>query len=79
MEAAFRLASHATDRSRFARGAPSLMTQSADYPLSQLEAYADQRRANYINEPMRTIAELLTMYSEAFSVVIRDARFWRAA
>lgn len=55
------------------------MTQNADYLLSQLEAFPDQRRANDINEPMRTIAKLLTMYSEAFSVVIRDARFWRAA
>jgi cytochrome c553 len=41
-------------------GAPSLMTQNADYVLDQLEAFASGRRANDINEPMRTIAGLLT-------------------
>ena len=36
------------------------MTQNADYLLNQLEAFANGTRANDINEPMRTIAELLT-------------------
>ena len=41
-------------------GVPSLMTQNADYVLSQLQAFANQTRTNDINEPMRTIAGLLT-------------------
>jgi cytochrome c553 len=41
-------------------GAPALMTQNANYVLDQLEAFASGRRANDINEPMRTIAGLLT-------------------
>jgi cytochrome c553 len=41
-------------------GAPSLTTQNADYVLNQLDAFARGRRANDINEPMRTIAGLLT-------------------
>lgn len=41
-------------------GAPSLMTQNSDYLLAQLEAFAHRTRANDINEPMRTIADLLT-------------------
>ncbi len=41
-------------------GAPSLMTQNADYVLDQLEAFAARTRANDINEPMRTISSLLT-------------------
>jgi len=41
-------------------GVPSLMTQNADYILSQLEAFANGTRTNDINEPMRTIAALLT-------------------
>lgn len=41
-------------------GVPSLMTQNADYILTQLEAFANGTRANDINEPMRTIAALLT-------------------
>jgi cytochrome c553 len=41
-------------------GVPSLMTQNADYVLSQLEAFAKGTRTNDINEPMRTIATLLT-------------------
>lgn len=41
-------------------GAPSLMTQNADYVLNQLEAFANRSRANDINMPMRTIAGLLT-------------------
>ena len=41
-------------------GAPSLATQNTDYVLNQLEAFADHTRANDINEPMRTIAGLLT-------------------
>lgn len=41
-------------------GAPSLLTQNADYVLDQLEAFATGKRANDINEPMRTIAGLLT-------------------
>lgn len=41
-------------------GVPSLMTQNADYVLIQLEAFASGTRTNDINEPMRTIAALLT-------------------
>lgn len=41
-------------------GAPSLATQNNDYVLDQLEAFATGRRANDINEPMRTIAALLS-------------------
>jgi cytochrome c553 len=41
-------------------GVPSLMTQNADYVLRQLEDFASRTRANDINEPMRTIAGLLT-------------------
>ncbi len=36
------------------------MTQNGDYILNELEAFANQTRANDINEPMRTIAVLLT-------------------
>lgn len=36
------------------------MTQNAEYILNQLEAFANRRRANDINEPMRTIAALLS-------------------
>ncbi len=36
------------------------MTQNGDYILNQLEMFANQTRANDINEPMRTIAVLLT-------------------
>jgi cytochrome c553 len=41
-------------------GAPSLATQNTDYVLNQLEAFANGTRANDINEPMRTIAVLLS-------------------
>lgn len=41
-------------------GVPSLATQNGDYVLNQLEAFANRTRANDINEPMRTIAALLT-------------------
>ena len=41
-------------------GVPSLATQNSDYVLNQLEAFANRARANDINEPMRTIAVLLT-------------------
>ena len=41
-------------------GVPSLMTQNADYVVDQLQAFAMGKRANDINEPMRTIAGLLT-------------------
>jgi len=41
-------------------GVPSLATQNADYVLNQLEAFAHRARANDINQPMRTIATLLT-------------------
>ena len=41
-------------------GVPSLATQNADYVLTQLQAFANGSRANDINEPMRTIAALLT-------------------
>ena len=41
-------------------GVPSLMTQNTDYVLIQLEAFANGTRTNDINEPMRTIAALLT-------------------
>lgn len=44
----------------FRPGAPSLATQNADYLLGQLEAFASGKRANDINEPMRTIARLLS-------------------
>lgn len=41
-------------------GAPSLRSQNADYIVDQLEAFASGKRTNDINEPMRTIAGLLT-------------------
>ena len=41
-------------------GAPSLMMQNGDYILNQLEGFANRTRANDINEPMRTIAKLLS-------------------
>jgi len=41
-------------------GVPSLMTQNGDYVLNQLEGFANGTRANDINEPMRTIAKLLS-------------------
>jgi len=41
-------------------GAPSLMTQNGDYLLNQLEDFASGGRTNDINQPMRTIAALLT-------------------
>ncbi|MFZ0198336.1 MAG: c-type cytochrome [Candidatus Sulfotelmatobacter sp.] len=41
-------------------GAPSLMTQNSEYVLDQLTAFANARRANDINMPMRTISSLLT-------------------
>jgi cytochrome c553 len=41
-------------------GVPSLATQNGDYVLDQLEGFANQTRANDINEPMRIIAGLLT-------------------
>jgi cytochrome c553 len=41
-------------------GVPSLMTQNGDYLLNQLEGFASGTRANDINEPMRTIAKLLS-------------------
>jgi cytochrome c553 len=41
-------------------GAPTLATQNGIYILNQMEAFANGTRANDINEPMRTIAELLT-------------------
>jgi cytochrome c553 len=41
-------------------GAPSLATQNTEYILNQLEAFANRTRANDINQPMRTIAGLLT-------------------
>lgn len=41
-------------------GVPSLMTQNADYLLNQIEEFANGSRRNDINEPMRTIAKLLT-------------------
>jgi cytochrome c553 len=44
----------------FRPGVPSLANQNSDYLLSQLEAFANRTRANDINEPMRTIAGLLT-------------------
>jgi len=44
----------------FRPGVPSLTNQNADYVLNQLEAFANGSRANDINEPMRTIAALLT-------------------
>jgi cytochrome c553 len=39
---------------------PSLATQNGEYVLNQLEMFATRTRANDINMPMRTIAELLT-------------------
>jgi cytochrome c553 len=36
------------------------MNQNAEYVLNQLEAFANRTRTNDINEPMRTIAALLT-------------------
>jgi cytochrome c553 len=44
----------------FRPGAPSLTTQNADYVLEQLEEFASGARANDIDEPMRTIAGLLS-------------------
>lgn len=44
----------------FRPGAPSLTTQNGDYVLRQLDAFANGSRANDINEPMRTIAALLS-------------------
>jgi cytochrome c553 len=41
-------------------GVPSLAIQNSDYVLTQLEAFANGTRTNDINEPMRTIATLLT-------------------
>jgi cytochrome c553 len=41
-------------------GVPPLANQNAEYVLDQLEAFANQTRANDINMPMRTIAALLT-------------------
>jgi cytochrome c553 len=41
-------------------GVPSLANQNADYVLNQLDAFANRTRTNDINEPMRTIAELLS-------------------
>jgi len=41
-------------------GVPSLATQNADYVLNQLKAFSNRTRANDINQPMRTIAALLT-------------------
>jgi cytochrome c553 len=41
-------------------GVPSLVTQNGDYLLNQLEGFASGTRANDINEPMRTIAKLLS-------------------
>jgi cytochrome c553 len=40
-------------------GAPALLTQNGPYLLQQLEDFASGKRANDINEPMRTIAQLL--------------------
>lgn len=44
----------------FKIGAPSLSTQNADYLLNQLEAFSKRQRTNDVNEPMRTIASLLS-------------------
>lgn len=41
-------------------GAPPLVTQNGDYLLEQLTAFSDGARRNDINEPMRTIASLLS-------------------
>jgi cytochrome c553 len=41
-------------------GAPSLAMQNNEYVLNQLEAFANKTRANDIDEPMRTIATLLS-------------------
>lgn len=41
-------------------GVPSLTTQNSEYVLDQLTAFANGRRANDINMPMRTISSLLT-------------------
>jgi cytochrome c553 len=41
-------------------GAPSLATQNVEYISKQLEAFASGARTNDINEPMRTVAGLLT-------------------
>jgi len=41
-------------------GAPALLTQNGSYILEQLEDFANGKRANDINEAMRTIAQLLT-------------------
>jgi cytochrome c553 len=44
----------------FRPGVPSLTTQNGAYVLNQLEAFASRNRANDINQPMRTIAGLLS-------------------
>jgi cytochrome c553 len=44
----------------FRPGVPSLATQNDVYILNQLEAFANGTRTNDINEPMRTIAGLLS-------------------
>jgi len=41
-------------------GAASLAMQNREYVLNQLEAFANKTRTNDINQPMRTIAGLLT-------------------
>lgn len=41
-------------------GAPSLMTQNSAYIQEELEEFAQGRRTNDINMPMRSIASLLT-------------------
>jgi len=41
-------------------GVPSLTTQNSEYFLDQLTAFANGKRANDINMPMRTISSLLT-------------------
>ena len=41
-------------------GVPSLATQNGIYILNQMEAFANGTRTNDINQPMRTIARLLT-------------------
>ena len=44
----------------FRPGAPALTTQNGDYILRQLDGFANGSRANDINQPMRTIAQLLS-------------------
>jgi cytochrome c553 len=41
-------------------GAPSLMTQNAAYIQEELEEFAESKRANDINMPMRSVASQLT-------------------